>query len=140
MNNILPLTPNIILITESRVFYKRTGEFLNLSDSIIQNEMRDHFYANKQLVTNISDDVEQVSEVGSQQISFNFKTSDGVLNSKNGFLIEVYESGSETSKGALTRLYSSQIQDALDESKSINDSFSNYFTLEVDVVDTNGGK
>lgn len=129
MKNIIPLTPNITLITKSRVLDKKSGNIFSLSDSKIQAEINNYFLQNYQVVSNISDKVEEIQSLDRQKIEFYHKTSDGLVNFQNGFLIEVYESGSN---GVLTRLFLQNVQDPLDENKSINDSFSKYFTLEVD--------
>ena len=132
MKSILPLTPSITLINDNRVLNKRNGTITSIKDVSIQTQIRDYFSNNYKIITKLPDNFEGVSGLDNVKINFFYKTSDGVMTDfKNGFLIEVYESGSD---GKLTRLVSQDIQDPLDENNAVNDSFSQYFTLELDVV------
>jgi len=131
MKSVLPLTKNITLITEDSVLDKRSGKILALSDPKVEREIKNYYFKNSIVATEISDTAEAVISLESKVINFIFKTSDGLVDYKNGFLIEVYDSGSD---GKLTKMYLEDIQDPLDENKLINDSFSNYFTLELDVT------
>lgn len=81
-------------------------------------------------VTSISDNVQLVYGLDSTKIDLQLKTSDGVSQVKNGFLIEVFFSGSD---GKIKKLFKEDVEDPLDDDQTISDGFSNYFKLETDV-------
>lgn len=130
-DKILPLTEHLTLITETKVLDKRTGNILSINHPTVQAEAK-NFLERKNSVSAVSvgDKVDFVYGLESTKIDLQLKTSDGPMEAKNGFLIEIYLSGSD---GKLKRLYKEDIQDPLDGDKTLSDGFSNYFKLEVDV-------
>lgn len=128
-DKIFPLTQNLTLINDGKVLDKRTGNILNLKNTSVLNEIKSYFTKNILTITNLQTQAEVVTSVGSSVIDFYLKTSDGIIETKDGFLIEVFESGSD---GKLTRLYQEDLNDPVDENKVVDDGFSNYFTVEVD--------
>lgn len=130
-DKILPLTPNLTLISADKVLDKRTGNILSIKHPLVQSEAKS-FFEKKSNVSalSIGDKVDFVYGLESTKIDLQLKTSDGISEVKNGFLIEVYLSGSD---GKIKRLFKEDIEDPLDGDKTISDGFDNYFILEVDV-------
>ncbi len=77
-------------------------------------------------ITKVDTDVEKVKNVDEKTIELILK-SDQKINSKNGFLIEVFSSGSD---GKLIRMFS---KDSFDlEGNTTEEGFLKYFNLEID--------
>lgn len=92
LKSILPLTPNITLIDDNKVFDKRDAQIKDINDISILNEIRNFFANNYKTVKNISSKSQVVSDVENKVIEFYHKTSNGIIEPKNGFLVEVYAS------------------------------------------------
>lgn len=60
-------------------------------------------------------------------IDLTLKTSNGIIEPINGFLVEVY---SRDANNNLKKMYRENIENPIDENNEISDVFSNYFTLE----------
>lgn len=129
-DRILKITENLTLIGNDKVLDKRTGNILKVSDPKVKADVQNFLNKQTNVATNVNTNWEVVYSVASQKIDFALKTSDGVLQPKVGFLVEVYNSGSD---GKLKRLYQEDLEDPLDGNNVISDGFSNYFKLEVDV-------
>jgi hypothetical protein len=128
-NKILPITRTLTLIGNDKVLDKKNGSIKRATDPEVASEIK-YFHNKSNLsVKNLSEDADVVTSVGNTTIDFYLKTSDGVFESKSGFLIEVYESGSN---GKLTRLYQEDLIDPLDGNNTLRDGFTNYFIIEVD--------
>lgn len=129
-NKILPLNERYTLIGGNKVLDKSNGSVMVFSDAIVKDIVAS---LNKENITinTISPQADIVTSVDSQIIDFYLKTSDGKLTPKDGFLVEVFDSGSD---GKLTRLYREDLQDPVDDNNIIQDGFSNYFTIEEDPV------
>jgi len=76
----------------------------------------------------INKEIEKVVGVDEIILDLSLKNSDGKILDTNGFLIEVYESGSD---GNLNRVYAEPIIDFLNDD-IVRASFMDYFSLEVD--------
>jgi hypothetical protein len=134
LKSIIPITPELTLVDEDRVLNKVTGEVYSLLSEEISQIVKQYIKGTYGVAV-ISEDIQEVLSVESQQIYFYHKTSNGALESRNGFLVEVYLSGSNINEpdSGSQRLFAETIEDPLDENKNITDSFSSYFKLEVDV-------
>lgn len=146
-DKILPLTKYLTIINVQqksatdhviKVLDKRTGNLRkidlyasNKADPQLEEIRKVVVEKTNQTLEKINtNDVEIVLSVNSQLINFQLKTSDGPIEPKAGFLVEVFHSGSD---GKLKRLYTENLEDPLDEDNVISDGFGNYFKLEVDV-------
>lgn len=130
-DKLLPLTQHLTLITDDKVLDKRTGNILSIKHPLVQTEAKSFFERkNSVSAVSIGDKVDFVYGLESTKIDLQLKTSDGISEVKDGFLIEIYLSGSD---GKIKRLYKEDIEDPLDGDKTISDGFDNYFKLEVDV-------
>lgn len=129
-DKILKITEHLTLIGTDRVLDKRTGNILRVNDPKVKKEVQDYLSKQTSTATSVNTNWEIVYSLTSQKIDFMLKTSDGPIEPKVGFLIEVYNSGSD---GKLKRLYKEDLEDPLDGNNVISDGFSNYFKLEVDV-------
>lgn len=130
-NKIFPLTPYLTLIAPGVVLDKRTGAIVSIknANSQIKDEIVSYFNKENITIQALNSQADVVTSVDYQIIDFYLKTSDGKLTPKDGFLIEVFDSGSD---GKLVRLYKEDLQDPVDNNNVIQDGFSNYFTIEVD--------
>ena len=73
-------------------------------------------------------EIELVVGLETKTIDFKLGNSEGTTPSNNGFLVEVFDSGSD---GKITRLYKEDVVDALND-ETLSEGFENYFILEVD--------
>lgn len=127
---ILPLNQRYTLIGGNKILDKSNGSVVVANDAIIKEIISSLGKENITLKA-LNTQADVVTSVDSQIIDFYLKTSEGKLNSAHGFLVEVYESGSD---GKLTRLYREDLQDPIDDNNIIQDGFTNYFTIEEDPV------
>lgn len=108
---------------------KGLGTFLKLDSDFVKREIQ-AFVNNNNINISSVGSVDYVVSVGTKIINLGLKNSNGPIIPKDGFLIEVFESGSN---GTLTRLYKESVEDPADDSKTLFDGFSNYFRLDIDV-------
>lgn len=127
---ILPLTSKYTLIGGNKILNKSNGSIIAATDAIIK-EIVSSLGKENITIQALNTQADVVTAIDSQIIDFYLKTSDGKLVPKDGFLVEVYESGSD---GKLTRLYREDVQDPVDNNNIIQDGFSNYFTIEEDPI------
>ncbi len=128
-DKIYPITKNLTLIGKDKVLDKTNGSIKKITDPSVASQITSFFNQSNLTVKNLSQQADVVTSVDTKVIDFYLKTSDGIIESKNGFLIEVYASGSD---GKLTRLYQEDVNDPLDGNNTLEDGFTNYFTIEVD--------
>lgn len=139
-DKIFPLTPYLTLIGPNLVLDKRYGSIVRIDDSFRYGDMTEASsevlreilaYLNKSniVIDQMNQNADVVVGVDSLDIDFYLKTSNGTIDPKSGFLVEVFESGSD---GKLTKLYQDDLVDPVDENKTLEDGFSNYFTLKLD--------
>lgn len=76
----------------------------------------------------IKKEVEVVVGIDGQRINFTLANSDGEISTNDGYLIEIYVSGSD---GTLTRAYKEDVVDAANDN-TLSEGFSNYLKLEID--------
>ena len=129
-DKILKITETLTLIGSDKVLDKKTGNILKINDPKVKKEIENFMSKNTPVATSVNTNWEVVYSLTSQKIDLTLKTSDGPIEPKVGFLIEVYNSGSD---GKLKRLYKEDLEDPLDGNNVISDGFSNYFNLEIDV-------
>jgi hypothetical protein len=125
----LPIAKHYVTLSDKKVLDKRTGFVLPI-ERIVRFDEKDEptVVAPPPAVKEIKREVEIVAGVGRQRINLKLATSSGEVPAQNGFLIEVFESGSD---GKLTRLYSEDLIDELSEDV-IREGFQHYLTLKVD--------
>jgi hypothetical protein len=118
--------PDLIFISTTTVLNKKTGEITELSQQeIYQSLLEDNVNAETIEISN--DNFEVVKGVDSKKIELGL--SDGSsIESINGFLIEVYFSGTD---GKLTKLNRKDSIDPITRA-TLKDGFEQYFSLEVD--------
>ena len=129
-DKILKITETLTLIGSDKVLDKKTGNILKINDPKVKKEIENFMSKNTPVATSVNTNWQVVYSLTSQKIDLTLKTSDGPIEPKVGFLIEVYNSGSD---GKLKRLYKEDLEDPLDDNNVISDGFSNYFNLEIDV-------
>jgi hypothetical protein len=127
---ILPLNSKYTLIGGNKILDKSNGSIIVSNDTVFKEIVAS---LNQENITiqALNTQADVVTSVDSQIIEFYLKTSDGKIDPKDGFLVEVYESGSD---GKLTRLYREDLQDPVDNNNIIQDGFSNYFSIEEDPI------
>ena len=101
---------------------------MSVTDSVVVNEINAYINGNYSPLVSLDTKMDVVKSVDSKTINFYLKTSDGTIESKQGYLIEVYESGSD---GSLNKLLSENVVDPVSNNK-ISEGFTQYFYLAVD--------
>ncbi len=127
-DKIFPITPKYTLIAKNKLLDKSNGSISIVTPQKTQ-EIISYFNKNFITVQELNTQVDVVISADTNDIEFYLKTSDGKVESKHGFLIEVFLSGND---GKLKRLYRENLQDPVDGNNILQDGFSNYFTLEED--------
>jgi len=79
-------------------------------------------------LSSIKKEVEIITGIDRKTINFGLKTSAGEVIARSGFLVEIFESGSD---GVLTKVIQENVQDPLND-ETIQEGFSSYLTLEID--------
>lgn len=116
--------PNIIFLSETVILDKITGEVTELTNEDISSALR----LGPQKLIEVSDDkVDIVYAVQAQKIELGMSDGSPII-PVNGFLIEVYASGSD---GKLTRMYESTVIDPI-TNEIIREGFSRYLTIDID--------
>lgn len=122
----MPLSKNHVLLSKDKALDRNTGMVVPVEkiakiptpDLIVQAPARE-----------IKREVEVVEGIDKIKVELDlFLTETGEISSRDGFLIEVFESGSD---GKLTRLYRNDVVDPLSEDV-VREGFEHYLTLEVD--------
>lgn len=126
MADILPISKYLTLISQTRVLDKRTGQVIDITNPIVKDES--FLLKDTNALLSIDERADVVYGLDTAYISFGLKTSDGAIPTINGFLIEVFSSGSN---GKLKRMYEEDVEDPIDDSQTISDGFSNFLKIEV---------
>jgi len=113
-----------IVLSGDRVLDKITGTVFLASD-FLQEQINQE---NSIDLSSFKKEVEHVVGVDAVKIDLLLKTSNGAFPIKDGFLIEVYDSGSD---GKLTRLIRESVEDAAND-ETVQEGFESFLQLEVD--------
>ena len=113
-----------IVLSGDRVLDKITGTVFPASD-FLQEQINQE---NSIDLSSFKKEVEHVVGVDAVKIDLLLKTSNGAFPIKDGFLIEVYDSGSD---GKLTRLIRESVEDAAND-ETVQEGFESFLQLEVD--------
>lgn len=120
----LPIGKNFTIISKNKVLDKKTGSVHELAK--IAPTQRLPTPVVQDVV--VKKEVEVVVGVDGKTIDFSLASSEGTIAPVNGFLVEVYTSGSD---GKLTRVYREDLVDVLNDD-TLSDGFSSYLVLKVD--------
>lgn len=120
-----------IFLSENIVLNKKTADIIQVTqDDIVTSIAK--YEDNINDISGVNEEIEIVNGVDTKKINFNVVDVDGSVPIVNGFLIEVYLSGTDANKpGLLTKLYQDDIVDPI-TNKIIQRGFGSYFNLEVD--------
>jgi len=124
-NNIvgLSLNDNYTVISSDKVLNKVDGGVSNLLD-IIKTQVN----ISSSVPASVAKQVEVVVGIEGQKIDFTLASSEGKFEVSDGFLVEVYLSGSD---GVLTRVYEQDVVDVVNDT-TLSEGFSNYLVLKID--------
>jgi hypothetical protein len=120
----MSLGGNHIILSGERVLDKTTGAVMNM-DKFPQ--FQDKQFNTLELST-IKKEIEVVTGLDKVRINLSLKTANGGFPSKSGFLIEVFNSGSD---GVLTRLIRESVKDAANDN-DIQEGFESFLQLGID--------
>ena len=120
----LPIGETYTVISEDKALNKVDGSVVNIRDIL-----PDSPGALLPQDAVIAKQVEIVIGVEGKKIDFSLSTSEGEMTATNGYLIEVYTSGTD---GKLTRVYQEDVVDVINDT-TLSEGFSNYLVLKVDV-------
>jgi len=124
----LPLSKDHVVISETSVLDKITGFILPIEKFVNIKEGKLNIAVQHPTVSQFKEEVEIVAGVGKQKINLSLLDQTGVSDVKDGFLIEVFTSGSD---GKLTRVYREELVDELDENV-VREGFEHFIILSVD--------
>jgi hypothetical protein len=119
------ITPDWMFISQEEILNIKTGEVENIND--INEEDEDLFEETEQF-EDIKKEVELIIGLDEQKIEFFLKNDKGPIEIKRGFLVEIFESGSD---GKLTRLKQEDLVDELND-ETLREGFENFLNLIVD--------
>lgn len=121
----LPIGNNYTVISGDRVLNKVNGSVLP-----INNVLKDRVTLTSSIIdASVTKQVEIVTGVDGKRIDFTLANSEGEIESSEGYLIEIYVSGSN---GVLTRVYKEDVVDVVNDD-TLSEGFSNYLVLKLDV-------
>lgn len=122
----LPIGEIYTVISDEQVLNKIDGSVSKIEDILPLVQISSSLFDTNAVVAK---QVEIVVGVEGKKIDFILATSEGILESNNGYLIEVYVSGSD---GKLTRVYQEDVVDVINDT-TLSEGFSNYLVLQTDV-------
>ena len=114
------------LIRVDSNFYLDTEEGLLVNKSLVKESLKKQFLQKRNVV--ISDNIEINPTVDTKIIELGLYSNSGKIQNNQGFLVEVFLSGTE---GQLTKLYRKETTD-IEEGIQKSDSYMNYLELIVD--------
>jgi hypothetical protein len=121
----MPLSKDYIVISSNKALNKKTGLVASISD--IQ-KFREDIEQNTAEATSIKREIEIVAGLDTVKVDFQLKSSEGEVPVSDGFLIEIFESGSD---GQLTKLVRKTVEDPVNGER-LKNGFESFLDVEVD--------
>lgn len=119
------ISRDFIALRGNRALNKATGEIHPLDDVLEQEEIEE---TNEDILS-IKKEIEVVAGLEQARIELRLKNGEGEVFSKDGYLVEVFESGSD---GRLTKLVKETVKNPINDDE-VESGFEEFLDLRVDV-------
>lgn len=119
------ISRDFIALRGNRALNKSTGEIHPLDDVLEEEEVEE---TNEDILS-IKKEIEVVAGIEQARIELRLKNGEGEVLSKDGYLVEVFESGSD---GRLTKLVKETVKNPINDDE-IESGFEEFLDLRVDV-------
>ena len=130
MTHINIFNEDYIFLSDNVILDKKTGEVTKLTEENIVSALTKYEANPESRAGDIKETIEIVKGVDVKTISFRLKDVE-YISPVNGFLIEVYLSGTESPVGKLTKMYRNDVVDPI-TNQVLRAGFGAYFDIEVD--------